>query len=104
MQKPKPPADLTTAAKKLWGRIYDSAEMDEPAMVLLDSLCRSWDRAQAAHVLIERDGLVLVERTAHGDAKSRANPACAIERDSAASLMRAWRLLGFDQQPPTEVR
>jgi phage terminase small subunit len=98
--KPKPPTDLSAAAKKLWRTVYDSGDFDPPAMVLLDSLARSWDRVQQARALILKDGIVLVEKTAHGDEKSRANPACAIERDASASMMRAWRLLGFDQAPP----
>jgi hypothetical protein len=74
--------------------------LDPPAELLVDELCRSWMRVEEARALIRRDGLVLVERTAAGDEKHRAHPACGIERDSLAALHRAWRLLGYDQQPP----
>ena len=104
MKKAKPPRDLTADAKKLWYRIFASSDMDEPAVILLDSLCRSWDRVQQARAIITRDGPVLIEKTAAGNTKSRMHPASQIERDSAATMMRAWRLLGFDQQPPEETK
>ena len=103
MKKTKPPRDLSPEGKKLWYRIFASADMDEPAVILLDSLCRSWDRTQQAREIIARDGPVLTETTAAGNTKSRMHPACQIERDASATMMRAWRLLGFDQQPPEEA-
>ena len=104
MKKTKPPRDLSPEGKKLWYRIFASSDMDEPAVILLDSLCRSWDRVQQARAIIARDGPVLIEKTAAGNEKTRMHPACQIERDAAATMMRAWRLLGFDQQPPEEAK
>jgi hypothetical protein len=53
-----------------------------------------------ARRLIAKHGPLIVEKTAAGNTHVRANPACAVERDAANAMMRAWRLLGFDQEPP----
>src|ERR1700680_4891777 len=97
---PKPPADLSAEAKSLWRRIFQECEMDEAAVVLLDALAQQWDRVKQARALIVAGGLTITEKTAAGCEKRRPHPAVAIERDAAAAMMRAWRLLGFDQQPP----
>jgi phage terminase small subunit len=94
------PRDLSKAAKLRWQRMYEVSEMDEPAVVLMDELWRCWDRVQQARGLIARDGIIVEEKTAHGDAKTRMNPACQVERDALAGLTRCWKLLGFDEAPP----
>src|SRR5579859_5336336 len=100
MPKPKPPSDLSPDAKKLWRQIYDVSDMDPAAVVMLDSLCEQWDRVREARKLVAKDGLVIQEKTAAGNTHHRANPAVAIERDSMALVVRCWKALGFDQQPP----
>ena len=95
-----PPKDLSREARKLWARLFDAADIDPVAEILLDTLCRSWDRLQQARELLAKEGIVVQEKTAHGGMKARAHPAVLVEHNAAATLCRCWRLLGFDQAPP----
>jgi phage terminase small subunit len=90
---PKPPGDLTPEGKQLWRRIYDEIDVDEPARLLLDTLCRQFCRMEEAREAIAKEGAVSKDRFG----QYKPSPWVAIERDSSASMMRAWRLLGFDQ-------
>ena len=96
----KPPKTLSTEAKTLWRRVYEVSDMDPPAVLLLNTMCEQFDRMRSAQALIAAEGLIVTEETAAGKTKKRPHPACVIEAAAAAALMRAWRLLGFDQQPP----
>jgi phage terminase small subunit len=97
---PRPPKDLSLAARRLWQQLFDSSEIDAVAEPLLHSFCQHWDRVQEVRRLLAKEGVVLTEKTAAGLEKRRAHPAASIERDASSAMMRAWRLLGFDQQPP----
>jgi P27 family predicted phage terminase small subunit len=99
LHRPKPPKDLTPGAKRLWQRIFAEVELDSPAVLLLNTLCEAWDRLQEARALLARDGIVVKDRFQ----QDKPHPACAIERDAAATMTRCWRLLGFDQQPADEI-
>ena len=94
-KKPRPPAHLTVEAKKLWQRIFDENEVDEAALLLLNTLCEQWDRMTEARAAIAKDGAVCRDRFG----QSKASPWISIERDAAATMTRCWRLLGFDQVP-----
>jgi P27 family predicted phage terminase small subunit len=96
-KNPKPGKRLSAEAKKLWSRICEENEMDAAAALVLGCLCESFDRMRAAQLLIAKLGLILTEKTDKGTVKVRANPACAIEKDARAAVLRAWALLGFDQ-------
>ena len=57
--------------------------------MLLQSALEAFDRLQQARRLIERDGLVQVDRFS----QCKANPAVAIERDARTQMHGALRLL-----------
>lgn len=99
-KEPNAPSHLTPEAQQLWLRIYADCEWDEPGILLLNTVAESFDRMREAQRHIAVHGIVLAEKTAAGDLKHRTNPAVGVERDSKAAMMRAWKLLGFDQAPP----
>jgi phage terminase small subunit len=101
--QPRPPKDLSRDAKRLWQQLFDGSDVDEVARPLLDSFCQSWQTRQEARALLAKEGIVLVEETAAGLKRRRPHPAILIEHNAAATMMRAWRLLGYDQQPPEGV-
>jgi P27 family predicted phage terminase small subunit len=100
---PRPPKDLSREAKKLWQRLYDESDIDPVAEVLLDTLCRTWDRLQQARELLAKEGVIISEKTGAGIEKRRTHPAVLVEHNAAATVCRCWRLLGFDQLPPEGV-
>jgi len=97
--QPKPPATLSAEAKKLWQSILAESDMDAAGFTLLNILAESFDRMREAQAHIKEYGIVLTETTAAGNIHHRANPSCSIERDAKAAMMRAWKLLGYDQAP-----
>jgi P27 family predicted phage terminase small subunit len=94
--KVKPPSHLTNAGKKLWNDIFAEIEFDAPALLLLQLMCEQYDRLNEARAILAREGITMTDR--FGQVK--AHPAIAIEVSSVAAIGRAFRLLGFDQQPP----
>jgi P27 family predicted phage terminase small subunit len=96
MKTAKPPNHLTADGKKLWQTIADDVELDQPALLILGTLCEQFDRMNQARLILKREGILVKDRFG----QQKQHPACGIERDSAAAVMRAWRLLGFDQAPP----
>src|ERR1035438_6070419 len=98
--KQQQPKHLTAAGKKLFREISDEIDVsDRAASLLLMTLCEQFDRMNKARAIIAKDGVIIDDRFG----QKRAHPACAIERDATAAMMRAWRLLGFDQAPPGAI-
>ena len=91
----EPPEHLTDASKQRWRDIVTQNTMDAAAMPLLTSFLTALDRVEQARVEIARLGPLIKDR--FGIVK--ANPWVAIERDSTLIMHRAFRLLGFDQEP-----
>jgi P27 family predicted phage terminase small subunit len=100
---PVAPKHLTLAARRLWVEIWNSAEMDPPAVLLLTTMCEAFDRLKQAQAAILEDGLFLTEKTAAGNEHRRAHPATAVERDARAAIVRCWKAMGFDMAPPGEL-
>lgn len=96
---PKPPAHLTPKAKKLWNAIFDDIELDAAALLLLNTLAEQFDRYNEARAILKTEGVIVTDRFG----QKKQHPACLLERDAATGMMRAWRLLGFDQVPPAAI-
>ena len=69
---------------------------DEAGLLLLESAMRAMDRTAQAAALIEKHGVVTVDRYS----QLRANPACAVERDSRAAMLSALKSLNLDLDQP----
>ena len=98
--QPRAPKDLSREGRRLWQCLFDASDIDAVAEPLLHSFCQHWDTVQQARALLAKEGIILTEKTAAGLEKRRAHPAVSVERDASAAMMRAWRLLGYDQAPP----
>jgi P27 family predicted phage terminase small subunit len=92
---PIAPAHLSEASRKLWERICEESQIDAAAEQILLSLCESRDRRQQAREAILTDGAVYKDRFNC----PKVNPWVAVERDATLIMHRAFRLLGFDQEP-----
>jgi len=90
-----PPEDLSTAAKSFWQRLVAEYRIvDTAGLMLLEQALRSFDRAEEARKLIDVQGAVL------SNGKSpKQHPACQIERDSRAAMVKTLGALGIDGAP-----
>jgi phage terminase small subunit len=95
-----PPSSLSPAAKVWWRGIVGSFELEPHHLLVLSEAARSWDRCQEAAALVNRDGVVVVDRFG----QQRQHPAVQIERDSRAAFLKAMRELDIDGAPDADVR
>jgi hypothetical protein len=93
---PKPPKDLSKAAKQFWIGLRDEYDIRDFAGIdLLTDAARFYDRREQARVAIGRDGPTLTDRFG----QVVAHPCVRIERDASASLMRCLKGLNLDLEP-----
>ncbi|MDA8124031.1 MAG: hypothetical protein M0009_02420 [Deltaproteobacteria bacterium] len=94
---PKAPKHLSSEAKKIWKEILAEYSIDDAAgLRILRVALESFDRAQAARVAIDRDGLTVIDKA--GQVKS--HPLLPIERDSRAAFLSGLKGLNLDILPP----
>jgi phage terminase small subunit len=91
----KPPKHLSREALTIWKIITRDYEIDQAAEMILQATLESFDRREEARLAIVKAGAVFTDRFG----QQKPNPWVAIERDAATTMMRGWRLLGFDQEP-----
>ena len=90
MTKPTPPKHLTAEARALWTKLRADFTIDDSAgLALLQAACESHDRAQQARRLLDKEGIVSVDRFD----QRKPHPAVAIERDARTQMMAALRAL-----------
>ncbi len=91
----EPPDQLSEAAKAKWREICEQNTIDTAAAVVLRTFCEAYDRREEAREHIRTEGAVYNDRFG----APKVSPWVAIERDSTLIMHRAFRLLGFDQEP-----
>jgi phage terminase small subunit len=96
----RPPSGLSSAAVEWWTRLHAEFDLsDEGAAFLLESALRAFDRMNQAAALIEKHGVCIEDRYK----QLKPNPACAVERDSRAAMLQAFKALNLDVVPPGPV-
>lgn len=92
----KPPAGLSLAAKTWWAKLTDEYSIDDQVgLLILETAMRSMDRMAMASALVDQHGAVTFDKFG----QLKANPACAVERDSRAAMMAALKNLNLDLEP-----
>jgi P27 family predicted phage terminase small subunit len=93
-KKPKAPAHLSPAAKKVWRSVVEDYDLAaEPhALLVLTAGLEAFDRKEQARKELALDGLSIP--TESGSLKS--HPAIAVERDSRLAMVRCFRELSLD--------
>ncbi|MBK9166262.1 MAG: hypothetical protein IPM24_02225 [Bryobacterales bacterium] len=91
-----PPKHLSQESKREWRALTAAYSIDEAGFHLLEQFFEAKERRSAARAIVDRDGLMIDGRLKD---QKIAHPMLQVERDSAAVMTRAWRLLGFDLEP-----
>jgi P27 family predicted phage terminase small subunit len=93
---PKPPASLSTAAKRWWKDIQTEFFIDDPGGILiLTSAAEAFDRMKEAKAVVDKEGMTTTDR--FGQAK--VHPAVLIERDCRSQMAALLRDLHLDLEP-----
>lgn len=95
----KPPAHLSAKTRRWFASVCDGYELEDHHLRLLELACETWDRCQAAREIIDREGMIYVDRFD----TPRARPEVAIERDCRLAFARLVRELDLDVAPPVEA-
>jgi P27 family predicted phage terminase small subunit len=93
-QNLKPPSHLSPDSQKVWKRIVGDYDIDTAASLVLVATLEARDRKEQARATLEKEGTTQTDRFGF----LKPHPSVALERDAAATMMRGFRLLGFDQE------
>lgn len=90
MRKSSAPRQLGASGRALWDKLMSEYLIEDAAgLTLLQGLCESFERIEAARAQIAKDGLCIVDRFG----MPRAHPACQIEHAAKMQLIRSIRAL-----------
>ena len=92
-----PPQELSLESQELWKQIVDENAIDAAAYPILLTFFQARDRREQARAAMAAEGGGPVIKDRFGVEKM--SPWAAVERDQTLIMHRAFRLLGFDQEP-----
>jgi P27 family predicted phage terminase small subunit len=98
--KPKAPAHLRAGTRRWWRQVVEDYDLEPHHLLLLQTACSAWDRAEQAREAVKRDGAYLPDR--YGGRK--AHPGLNVERDNRVLFARALRELDLDGEPAPDPR
>lgn len=88
----EPPAHLSPRSRELWAAVVPSRAKSPERLALVQTALEALDRAEAARLAIERDGMLITS----GAGMAHVSPLVKVERDAMALFARLWRDLGFE--------
>lgn len=98
-QPQKAPRHLTARSRTWWESVVSTYALEDHHVRLLTLAAESWDRAQEARKMVDKEGIVVQDRFG----QPKAHPAVAIERDSRLMFAKMLRELALDVDAPEEV-
>ncbi|MBI3776772.1 MAG: phage terminase small subunit P27 family [Gammaproteobacteria bacterium] len=92
----KPPKTLSAEARKLWRDLSTEYSIEDSAGIrLLQTACEALDSMRTAQALIDTHGVATLDKYD----QLKANPACAVMRDSRAAMIASMKALNLDLEP-----
>lgn len=90
------PKHLTSEAKKFWHELVNEYDLEDAAgLRILRVALEAYDRAQAARVAIDRDGMTVLDKFN----QIKPHPLLPIERDNRAAFLAGLKALNLDFEP-----
>jgi hypothetical protein len=90
------PKHLTKESKRIWREILNEYQIDDTAgLKILRVSLEAFDRAQAARVQIDLDGMTVQDRFG----AKKPHSLLPIERDSRAAFLAGLKALNLDLEP-----
>ena len=92
------PKHLQPETRKWFSEVVHEWGLEPHHIRILTVACEAWDRCCQAREVIDRMGLIYLDRFK----APRARPEIGIERDSRLAFLRAVRELDLDVEPPPQ--
>ena len=92
MKSPPAPKHLEASGRALWAAVAGHYVLEPHHLRILQAAAECADRAEAARVAVDRDGL-MVDSPRYG---SKSHPLLTVERDQRTLMARLVRDLGLD--------
>lgn len=89
-QFPRAPDHLSEPAAAWWVRIVKGWDLDDAALLILQTSLEAFDRMVEAQQVIQESGLLV---------DGKVSPAARVERDSRAALLAGIKQLHLDLEP-----
>lgn len=92
----RPPAHLSKEARALWKQLTSEYDISDAAgLAILRNALEARDRAEAARLRIDAEGMTTLDRFAI----PRPHPLLSCERDARAAFLAGMRALCLDLEP-----
>ena len=88
------PMHLSPKMREFWKTIIAEYVLESDALLILQVACESWDGAEVARTLLDKDGMIL---------NSRRHPAFTMQTTAYSTFLKAMRQLGIDEEPSAPV-
>lgn len=96
MKRNEPPKHLSGEAKKLWRDLVSEYSIDDAGgLAILKTGLEAYDRATAARLEIDREGMSIVDRFG----AKKPHPLIPAERDARGQWLAALKQLNLDIEP-----
>src|SRR5688572_11777686 len=92
---PAAPRGFSPEARRWWKKIVSGWELDDSALLILQSGLECLDRMREAQEILKKEGCVIDDRFG----QKKQHPATIIERDAKAQMIRALKALNLDLEP-----
>ncbi len=90
----QPPKHLSEGARGWWRKVARGWQLDDSGYLILEIALSAYDRLNQARELIAAEGLIQ---------NGKPHPALGAEKEARIGLLRAWRQLGLDVEPPGPI-
>jgi phage terminase small subunit len=97
---PRPPARLSPAMRAWWNQTVRTFVLERHHLLLLEGACRSWDLAQRARAVLDREGLTYLDRWR----QPRVRAEVQVEHQAKIAFARLLRELSLDVSAPEASR
>jgi len=94
-EKNLPPEHLSEKSKKIWKSVVPSDGRTLPRQVFIQAALESLDRADAARLIIEEEGMLL---PAGEKGLAHCHPLLKTEKDSRALFAKLWSQLNMQYE------
>ncbi|MCK4537384.1 MAG: P27 family phage terminase small subunit [Candidatus Krumholzibacteria bacterium] len=92
----KAPTGLSAGSKGIWKALVKEWVLDRSNLVLLQTALEAYDRMIQAKRQVDKDGITVKSPSG----LVRPHPALKIEKEAGSRFLQAFKMIGFNLEPP----